>query len=129
MDLPLRPNYRGGQLVVEYATVCFRSQEDCGPVDALRPHTQVIWQQLDLDSRWRFFRHVRPYWECHRHRAAPAALDIKEAMEKAGRLHCCQGRVERIFEDENALFVNFRDRSRISRTLAVNLVVNCTGPE
>jgi hypothetical protein len=32
MDLPLRPNYRGGQLVVEYATVCFRSQEDCGPV-------------------------------------------------------------------------------------------------
>jgi hypothetical protein len=32
MDLPLRPNYRGGQLVVEYATVCFRSQEDCGPI-------------------------------------------------------------------------------------------------
>src|SRR6266436_4513191 len=31
MDLPLRPNYRGGQLVVEYATVCFRSQEDFGP--------------------------------------------------------------------------------------------------
>src|SRR4030095_7646258 len=24
-------SYRGGQLVVEYATVCFRSQEDCGP--------------------------------------------------------------------------------------------------
>ena|SRR5271165_2195138 len=25
-------SYRGGQLVVEYATVCFRSQEDYGPV-------------------------------------------------------------------------------------------------
>jgi hypothetical protein len=24
-------SYRGGQLVVEYATVCFRGQEDCGP--------------------------------------------------------------------------------------------------
>jgi len=24
------PSYRGGQLVVEYATVCFRSQEDFG---------------------------------------------------------------------------------------------------
>ena len=24
-------SYRGGQLVVEYATVGFRSQEDCGP--------------------------------------------------------------------------------------------------
>src|SRR5271165_815421 len=30
-DLPLPPSYRGGQLVVEYATVCFRSQEDFGP--------------------------------------------------------------------------------------------------
>jgi hypothetical protein len=30
-DLPLLPSYRGGQLVVEYATVCFRSQEDFGP--------------------------------------------------------------------------------------------------
>jgi len=98
-------------------------------IDALRPHTQVIWQQLDLDERRRFFRHLRPYWECHRHRAAPAALDIKEAMEKTGRLRCCQGRVERIFEEESALCVNFRDRSRISRTLAVSLVVNCTGPE
>jgi hypothetical protein len=25
-------SYRGGQLAVEYATVGFRSQEDCGPV-------------------------------------------------------------------------------------------------
>ena len=30
-DLPFPPNYRGGQLVVEYATVGFRSREDCGP--------------------------------------------------------------------------------------------------
>jgi uncharacterized NAD(P)/FAD-binding protein YdhS len=98
-------------------------------IDALRPHTQVIWRQLNLDERRRFFRHIRPFWECHRHRAAPAALDVRDTMEKEGRLRCCQGRVERIFENENGLFVNFRDRSRISRTLAVSLVVNCTGPE
>ena len=28
----LRPCYRWGQLVVEYATVCFRSQEDFEPI-------------------------------------------------------------------------------------------------
>jgi hypothetical protein len=33
-------SYRGGQLVVEYATVCFRSQEDCGPV-AGRAHAPL----------------------------------------------------------------------------------------
>jgi hypothetical protein len=30
-DLPLPPSYGEGQLVVEYATVCFRSCEDFGP--------------------------------------------------------------------------------------------------
>ena len=29
-DLLLPPSYRWGQFVVEYATVCFRSQEDFG---------------------------------------------------------------------------------------------------
>ena len=29
--IPLSPSYRAGQLVVEYATVCFRSQKDFGP--------------------------------------------------------------------------------------------------
>ena len=98
-------------------------------IDALRPHTQAIWQQFDLPERERFFRHVRPYWECHRHRAAPEALKIKEAMEKSGRLHRCQGRVEQIAEDANGLVVKFRSRSGISSRLAVSLVVNCTGPE
>ena len=98
-------------------------------IDALRQHTQAIWQRLDLAERRRFFRHLRPYWEIHRHRAAPEALDIKETMEKAGRLRCYQGRVERIVERENTLFVKFWNRSLIRGELAVNLVVNCTGPE
>ena len=98
-------------------------------VDALRPHTQAIWQGFDLAERRRFFRHLRPYWEIHRHRAAPEALDIKEAMEKDGRLRCYQGRVERIVERENTVFVKFWNRSRIEGELAVSLVINCTGPE
>ena len=48
-------------------------------IDALRTHTQAIWQQLDLVERRRFLRHLRPYWECHRHRAAPEVLDVKDA--------------------------------------------------
>jgi uncharacterized NAD(P)/FAD-binding protein YdhS len=98
-------------------------------IDALRPHTQAIWQQFDLVERRRFFRHVRPYWECHRHRAAPEALNIKEAMEKSGRLHCFQGRVEQILEHENGLVVKFRSHSGSPGQLKVGLVVNCTGPE
>ena len=32
----------GGQLVVEYATVCFRSQEDCGPIRPWRSWVQHV---------------------------------------------------------------------------------------
>src|SRR5580704_18791042 len=32
-DLHFLSAIEGGQLVVEYATVCFRSQEDCGPLE------------------------------------------------------------------------------------------------
>jgi uncharacterized NAD(P)/FAD-binding protein YdhS len=98
-------------------------------IDALRPHTQAIWQQLDLCERRRFFRHLRPYWECHRHRAAPEALEVREAMEKTGRLRCYQGRVESIVEREDTFFVKFRNRSGVVGELALSLVVNCTGPE
>ena len=50
-------------------------------------------------------------------------------MEKAGRLRCYQGRLERILENENTLHVNFRNRLGSPYELAVGLVVNCTGPE
>jgi hypothetical protein len=33
-DLPFPLSYRGGKLLVEYATVGFRSREDCGPIAA-----------------------------------------------------------------------------------------------
>jgi hypothetical protein len=39
-DLPLPSGYRMGQLVVEYATVCFRSQEDFGPITLGRARTK-----------------------------------------------------------------------------------------
>jgi hypothetical protein len=41
MGPPFPLSYRGGQLVVEYATVCFRSQEDCGP-EAARATCSVV---------------------------------------------------------------------------------------
>ena len=45
------PNYRGGQLVVEYATVCFRSQEDFGPVGPMEFSASHYTAQ-DLDSAY-----------------------------------------------------------------------------
>jgi uncharacterized NAD(P)/FAD-binding protein YdhS len=99
-------------------------------IDALRPSTQAIWQQWDGVERRRFLRHLRAYWEPHRHRASPEALAIKDDLETRGRLVCYRGRVQRMAENATGLEVEFVEfRRRESRRLEVNYVVNCTGPE
>ena len=40
-------------------------------VDGLRPHIPDLWRRLSLDERRRFLRHLRPWWDIHRHRMAP----------------------------------------------------------
>ena len=56
-------------------------------IDALRPHTQRLWQRLPQTERRRFLRHVRAYWEVHRHRMAPeiAAQIDGHATQRAPR--------------------------------------------
>ena len=99
----------------------------------MRPFTQEFWQGLDPRERARFLRRLRALWEPHRHRAAPEVLAVKEQMEQDGRLVCHRGRIERIGETSggSALEVVFRPAGEKEerRTLLVDYVVNCTGPE
>lgn len=67
-------------------------------IDALRPHTQRLWQALPLDEKRRFLRHARPWWDQHRHRVAPSAADKLEAARRAGQFQIVAGRVL-AFED------------------------------
>lgn len=97
-------------------------------IDALRPVTQPLWRALDLREQRRFLRHLRAWWEAHRHRAAPAVLAVREELEAADRLTCHRGRVVSIEHDSEALEVRFTSRSRPERP-RVGYLVNCTGPE
>lgn len=101
-------------------------------VDSIRPFTQEFWQGLDHRERRRFLRHLRAWWEPHRHRVAPEVLALKEQMERDGRLVCHCGRIERVAEADggSALDVMFRPAGTQRReTLRLDYVVNCTGPE
>src|SRR5205823_8834254 len=53
-------------------------------IDSLRPCTSKIWQSLPIAERRRFLRHVRAYWDVHRHRIAPV-ISAKSDFEVAGR--------------------------------------------
>ena len=65
-------------------------------VDALRPHTQLLWQELAPADKQRFLRHLRSWWEIHRHRIAPSVAAQIEAARERGTLRIVSGRLEGI---------------------------------
>jgi uncharacterized NAD(P)/FAD-binding protein YdhS len=99
-------------------------------VGGLRDVTPQLWDQLSLIERQRFLRHVRPYWEVHRHRCAPQIAEALDDLKRRGILFPLAGRLVAGTATANDLQFTVRLRgSDQTRTLSVGAVVNCTGPE
>jgi uncharacterized NAD(P)/FAD-binding protein YdhS len=98
-------------------------------VDALRGTLPTVWQRLAVGERARFLRHVRPFWEVHRHRIAPSVADVMDRMRDEQVLRVMVGLVVAARADEKGVDVTIRhrDTSRLEE-LRVAWVVNCTGP-
>jgi uncharacterized NAD(P)/FAD-binding protein YdhS len=98
-------------------------------VDAIRPQAQAIWQNWSWEERARFMRHLRPYWEVHRHRLAPLISSRVDALRKDGRLITYAGRLQSLSETPGGAEAVFRRRgSEKLETLRITKVINCTGP-
>lgn len=99
-------------------------------VDGIRPLTEQIWSAFSLQEQHRFLRHLRPYWEVHRHRIAPEVARQIEQVRTSGRLQALAGRLLAFYERADGVEVVFRPRGSGERqSLKVERVVNCTGPE
>ncbi|MBD3885022.1 FAD/NAD(P)-binding protein [Phormidium tenue FACHB-886] len=99
-------------------------------IDALRPITQQLWQQLPTPEQQRFLRHLKPYWEVHRHRIAPKIGETVQEMLDSGQLSVSAGRIQAYQDSPDAIAVTIRQRqTQTSRVLNVSRVVNCTGVE
>lgn len=98
-------------------------------VDELRPFTQTIWAAASDAERSRFLRHLRPWWDVHRHRLAPRVANRLASMRVDGRLTVVAGKTLRFAERDDGVEVTWRPRAtdRVER-MAVRRVVNCTGP-
>jgi uncharacterized NAD(P)/FAD-binding protein YdhS len=128
LELPLRPLLRRLRREID------RAQAGGGDwravVDALRPHTPALWQGLSTAERRRFLRHLRPYWEIHRHRAAPRVVGLVRELLDSGQLRLLAGRVEQLRERDGAVQAQLRlRRGGEPLQLRVQRVVNCTGPD
>jgi uncharacterized NAD(P)/FAD-binding protein YdhS len=93
-------------------------------VDALRPFTVALWQRLTLKERRAFLRHLRPWWDVHRHRIAP---QITSSFRNSNS-EVLAGRIRSVRNSEGAveLCIGLRDGDEIRRQVAA--IVNCTGP-
>jgi uncharacterized NAD(P)/FAD-binding protein YdhS len=98
-------------------------------VDSMRPVSQLLWQGYSLEDRSRFMRHLRPFWEAHRHRIAPATAEIISKMEASGHLKFHAGRLVslRSNSDGAAALIRLRGKEDFL-PLRVAKVINCTGP-
>jgi uncharacterized NAD(P)/FAD-binding protein YdhS len=101
-----------------------------GAVHELRPVTQELWAAADDCERRRFLRHLRPWWDVHRHKVAPAIGATIEAMQGAARLAVAAGKLVSAQADGDRAVVRFRARGKAEvETLRAARIVNCTGPE
>jgi uncharacterized NAD(P)/FAD-binding protein YdhS len=101
-------------------------------MDGLRPLNSLYWQGLSLEAKRRFLRHLRPWWDVHRHRLAPQAAARIEIMMRDGELTVCRGRLARFaLEEWDGFPVTVTWRSPGNRGVTergVHHVVNCMGP-
>ncbi|MBV9655579.1 MAG: FAD/NAD(P)-binding protein [Acetobacteraceae bacterium] len=98
-------------------------------VDEIRPFMQDVWQIMSPADKARFVRHLRPWWDVHRHRMAPAVADRIEAARASGQLQIIAGRVQSYAPEAGSVRIAYRPRGTDGvRTLAAARVINCSGP-
>ena len=101
-------------------------------VTALRDDTPMLWRSLDERGRRQFLRHLQPFWDTHRHRAAPQTAARVQRLRDDGQLLVRAARLLRIepSERDDSLRATLRPRrATYVQTLDVAHVINCTGPD
>ncbi|WP_162253010.1 FAD/NAD(P)-binding protein [Duganella sp. Root1480D1] len=95
---------------------------------ALRHQAAGIWQAWPAAERRRFLRHVRPYWDVHRHQLPPAVQQELSAALGRGALRVSAGRVLDVREEAELAVLKVQPRgSETCIDLRAGRIINCTG--
>jgi len=99
-------------------------------IDELRPFTRSMWLAASAEQRRRFLRHLRPWWDVHRHRIAPAVAERLDLLRADGRLVIVAGKTLSFTADgRDRVTARWRPRGQSHiEQLSVRRVINCSGP-
>jgi len=92
-------------------------------LDAMRPRLTEYWLALSEADQARFLRHLRPYWEVHRHRMPPQVGDAVDRLRSEGRLAIRPGQIAIIEAEGEQLRMRFKH----GEDEVFDAIINCTG--
>jgi uncharacterized NAD(P)/FAD-binding protein YdhS len=113
---------RGHIEAARRADLCWRAI-----VDGLRPISNDVWQELSAEDQQRFVRHLKKYWEPHRHRMAPEILERLDGYKSSGALRVIAGRLQETSSRGSASQVQVQLKGGGAETLDVDRIISCTG--
>jgi uncharacterized NAD(P)/FAD-binding protein YdhS len=97
-------------------------------VDGMRSVTPALWRGLSDEQQRRFLRHLRVWWDVHRHRTAPEIAERAQVLQREGKLRVLAGEIVSVEKKGRAIEVYHRQRgSMVRHRLEVSAIVNCTG--
>jgi uncharacterized NAD(P)/FAD-binding protein YdhS len=97
-------------------------------VDSLRASTNAYWQAWSEADQRRFLRHLRPFWDTHRHRMAPEIGNAVDVALDDGSLRLIAGRIRGLRICGRCLEAAIAMRATAEiHTLHVGRAINCTG--
>jgi len=99
-------------------------------IQQVREAMPALWQAASSSLRRRYLRHLRAWWDVHRHRVPAATLSRIEELRRRNRLAVAAGRLVEARRIDGGIAVSWRARSsgKLHEEL-VDAVVNVTGPE
>lgn len=127
---PLFPPHKHGSALLRHVRERARQVDWRQAVDEIRPHAQSLWRLQDTAQQARFLRHLRTWWDVHRHRMAPEVARRLAAMRQEGRLTTIAGRIQTAEQRDDGLQVTLQPRgTQRLETLKVTRIITCTGPQ
>ena len=93
----------------------------------LTAQSNEIWRELSLSDRRRFLRHLKSYWEPHRHRMAPEIRARLDGYRAEGGLEIIAGRIRDVCPRGHYTQVRILLKQGGERVLDVDRIISCTG--
>jgi uncharacterized NAD(P)/FAD-binding protein YdhS len=128
---PLPPEALSGPLSQRLKSVRELASKGCWRcvMEAYRPITADLWIQAAPAERARMVRHLRPWWDVHRHRIAARIGHALDALKAQGRLSVVAGRLGRVESGADGVTVHWSPRGGgTAGPLTAGWMIDCTGP-